>query len=110
MKMSLPLSCQSAVMKKAGTQLMFPPCILAPESALGSHSCVALSSAQATKRLPKMAASFRVLFSMRQRITFRVLFCLSQRGSEVFPDAIREVSVFIADPPHASPGQPLSST
>jgi hypothetical protein len=78
--MSLSLSCQPADMQKAGTHMMSPLCILAPESALGSHSCVALSSAQATQRLPKTSTAFRVLFLMRQRIRFRVLFCLSQRG------------------------------
>jgi hypothetical protein len=49
----LPLSCQSESTDKAGANDPPPPLVLAPESALGSHPCVALSSAQATKSLHK---------------------------------------------------------
>jgi len=51
-KTGLPLSCQNEMSKeKAGPAP--PPLVLAPESALGSHPCVALSSAQATISLHK---------------------------------------------------------
>ena len=45
--MSFPHSCQSERLKGTGAKDSPPPLVLAPESALGSHSCVALSSAQA---------------------------------------------------------------
>ena len=50
----LPHSCQNEKSKeKAGPAPPLPPLVLAPESALGSHPCVALSSAQAAISLHK---------------------------------------------------------
>ena len=49
--MSLPRSCQNEGCKEAGRGKPLPPLVSAPESALGSHSCVALSSAQANARI-----------------------------------------------------------
>ena len=45
--MSLPRECQSERENGTGAKGSPPSLVLAPESALGSHSCVALSSAQA---------------------------------------------------------------
>jgi hypothetical protein len=77
--MGLSLSCQSASNKKAGTQLTFPLRILAPETALGSHPCVALSSAQAEYILSHFKETLRVLFLHEETNLFRVLFYLRQR-------------------------------
>ena len=41
--------------KEAGTNASLPPIVSVPESALGSHPCVALSSAQANIILPQIA-------------------------------------------------------
>ena len=49
--MSLPRSCQNEGRKGAGRKNPFPHLVSAPEAALGSHSCVALSSAQANARI-----------------------------------------------------------
>ena len=73
--MSLPLSCQNEGRKEAGRGKPLPPLVSAPESALGSHSCVALSSAQVNSRLhhshPPLAHKnvhrFRVDFYLTQR-------------------------------------------
>jgi len=48
----LSRSCQSERgPKTTGPNTSAPPLLLAPESALGSHPCVALSSAQAKTRI-----------------------------------------------------------
>ena len=86
--MSLPRSCQNEGRKEAGRGKPPPPLVSAPESALGSHSCVALSSAQANSRLhhshPPLAHKnvhrFRVDFYLTQRYPFRVDFYLTQRA------------------------------
>jgi hypothetical protein len=47
LRMGLSHPCQSERPKWAGDRFAAPqPLVLAPESALGSHPCVALSSAQ----------------------------------------------------------------
>ena len=81
--MGLSLLCQSASVKRAGTQLTFPPRILAPETALGSHPCVALSSAQAKNIVGNLNKHFRVLIHHEATNLFRVLFCLSQRAKDI---------------------------
>jgi hypothetical protein len=66
-KTSLPHSCQSEVGKKTGARpsrkKARPAFVLAPGTALGSHSCVALSSAQVKpivhKKRPKSRSRFK---------------------------------------------------
>jgi len=56
-KMGLPHSYQSERGKKmAGPNVSALPLILVPESALGSHPCVALSSAQANPIIAPICA------------------------------------------------------
>jgi len=84
--MSLPLSCQNEGHKEAGRGTPLPPLVSAPESALGSHSCVALSSAQANSTIHhsnttlahKNVSRFRVDLYVTQRYPFRVDFYLTQ--------------------------------
>ena len=86
--MSLSRSCQIEGKKKTGTHMPPLPFDLAPETALGSHSCVALSSARATTRIHPNRPSrtgqrsypVRVLFLVRQRMNFRVLSYLRQQA------------------------------
>ena len=46
-RIGLSHSCQSDGQKRTGTNTASPSIVLAPESALGSHPCVAPPSAQA---------------------------------------------------------------
>ena len=48
----LSLYCQSDGQKGTGTKPSSQSIVLAPEAALGSHPCVALSSAQANNTIP----------------------------------------------------------
>ena len=61
--------------KEAGTLAALPPIVSAPESALGSHPCVALSSAQVNSILTKTALflSGRFLLEATNRISGRFL-------------------------------------
>ena len=86
--LSLPHSCQSERKEKTGAKSPPPSLVLAPESALGSLSSVALSSAQVTFTIPplprpkstQITRSFRVDFCVRQRYPFGVDFYLRQQG------------------------------
>ena len=86
--MSLPHWCQSERESLARPVVPAPPLVLAPEPALGSHSCVALSSAQAAiiihdvckTQTPKKNNTLGVPLSREATIGFGVLFCLMQHG------------------------------
>ena len=74
--MGLSHSCQSDGQKRTGTNTSSPSIVLAPESALGSHPCVALSSAQVNSILPQVGPlpKGRFLHEATNPISGRFLF------------------------------------
>lgn len=74
----MPIRCT----QKAGTPTALPHIVSAPESALGSHPCVALSSAQVNSILPQVGPVPKGRFLHEATNLFRVDFYLRQRGTE----------------------------
>jgi hypothetical protein len=54
----MPIRC----IQKTGTPSALPHIVSAPESALGSHPCVALSSAQVNASLPQVVRAIKGSF------------------------------------------------
>ena len=66
-RMGLSLSCQSnGYIKRTGKSISSPSIVMAPESALGSHPCVALSSAQANVILAAQMLENKMLKNKNQ--------------------------------------------
>ncbi len=92
--MSLPRSCQNEGKEGKPAHGPLSPFVLAPEAALGAHSCATLSSAQANPIIypnpvpngPKNTTPVRVDFYVRQRYPFRVDFYVRQQGRRRVPE------------------------
>ena len=89
--------------KEAGTLAALPPIVSAPESALGSHPCVALSSAQVNSILTKTALflSGRFLLEATNRISGRFLLEATGTRARVKQSGIRRKD-------NATPTRPAS--
>jgi hypothetical protein len=87
--MSLPRSCPSERNKATGANGSPPPLILAPEPVLGSHSCVALSSAQIVAIITKSPEADNTARGLVDSRAFRFRKGKSVQGSTSGQDETR---------------------